>query len=179
MTNTDRGYFVSGWEILEIARDQFDDVFDTNGDEVLTLEELKRGLNVNYVGCAYPPCFPTLKKSNPIFSVVEPDNRFALEEFGFFDEYLQVSTRIPLPVSAHSKPEALTPHSWGRTVPLHFRTSAVNEYSQPKNPRFRFRPILRTGSGIFLMSFAIASHRMSSGCLSCCGTSDLNSCSPC
>lgn len=141
VTNPDRRYFVSGWEILEIARDQFDDVFDIDGDEVLTLEELKRGLNVNYVGCSYPPCFPTLKKSNPIFSVVEPDNRFALEEFGFFDEYLQVNTRIPLLVSAHSKPEAHLPHSWGQTVPSHFRTSAVNEISQPEIPPLR---LLRT-----------------------------------
>jgi hypothetical protein len=76
----------SGWQILEEAREQFDDVFDTDGDEVLTLEEMKSGLNVNYVGCRHPPCFPTLKIHNPLFRISPPENRFALEEFGWFDD---------------------------------------------------------------------------------------------
>jgi len=71
-----------GWQVLEDARAQFDDVFDEDGDEVLTLEELKQGMNVNYVGCRFPPCYPTLKVHNPLFRIPEPENRFRLEEFG-------------------------------------------------------------------------------------------------
>ena len=57
---------------------------------MLTPEEIKRGLNVNYVGCAYPPCNPTMKVQNPLFSIPLPDEpRSALEEFGFKDEYIQ------------------------------------------------------------------------------------------
>lgn len=71
-----------GWQVLEDARAQFDDVFDMDGDEVLTLEELKQGMNVNYVGCRSPPCYPTLKIRNPLFRIPEPENRFRLQEFG-------------------------------------------------------------------------------------------------
>jgi hypothetical protein len=74
-----------GWEVLEEAREQFDDVFDLDGDEVLTQEEFKRGLNVNYVGCRFPPCFPGLKVHNPLFRIPEPENRFALEDVGWLD----------------------------------------------------------------------------------------------
>ena len=72
-----------GWEVLEQARHQFDDVFDEDGDEVLTLEELKRGMNVNYIGCRFPPCTPTLKVHNPLFRIKEPSNRFRFEESGW------------------------------------------------------------------------------------------------
>lgn len=74
---------VSGWEKIESARDQFDEVFDTNGDELLTPVELKRGLNVNYVGCPDPPCYPVLSVANPLFKIPYPTNAFALKEYGF------------------------------------------------------------------------------------------------
>ncbi len=58
-------------------------MFDTNGDELLSVQELRRGLNVNYVGCQDPPCYPVLKVSNPLFRVPYPANAFALGEYGF------------------------------------------------------------------------------------------------
>jgi hypothetical protein len=79
----------SGWQVLEAAREQFDDVFDVDSDELLTIEELKRGMNVNYVGCRNPPCFPKLKIHNPLFRIKEPQNRFRLEEFGWNDAEMQ------------------------------------------------------------------------------------------
>ena len=85
-----------GWQVLEEAREQFDDVFDQDGDEVLTLEELKQGMNVNYVGCRFPPCYPTLKVHNPLFRVPEPENRFRLEEFGWFDAEIEVIIELAL-----------------------------------------------------------------------------------
>jgi len=86
----------NGWSVLEEAREQFDDVFDEDGDEVLTLEELKQGLNVNYVGCRFPPCYPTLKVHNPLFRIKEPENRFRLEEFGWFDDEVSVIIELAL-----------------------------------------------------------------------------------
>eukprot|EP00960_Hanusia_phi_P073574 768042-Hanusia_phi.AAC.5 len=79
----------TGWEVLELAQDQFVDVFDVDGNQVLSPQEIKEGLNVNYVGCRFPPCYPTLTVHNPLFKIAEPANRYYLEEFGFTDSEVQ------------------------------------------------------------------------------------------
>ena len=80
---------LTGWEMLEQAHDQFVDVFDVDGNQILSPQEIKEGLNVNYVGCRFPPCYPTLTVPNPLFKIPEPPNRYFLQEFGFTDSEVQ------------------------------------------------------------------------------------------